>query len=105
MLNGRAFLVSMVLCVMLFALCSSAEAQQSVKTPRIGYLAPAKYEAREKAFRQGLHDLGYVEGRNIVIDWRIGTPNLDRLRELAKELVNLNVDIIVATSTFPVQAS
>jgi putative ABC transport system substrate-binding protein len=83
----------------------SAQAQQSVKIPRIGYLAPAKYEARERAFRQGLRDLGYVEGQNIFIEWRIGTPNLDRLRELAKELVHLNVDIIVATSTFPVQAT
>jgi putative ABC transport system substrate-binding protein len=84
---------------------ASAQAQQPLKIHRIGYLAPAKYEAREKAFRQGLRDLGYVEGQNIVVEWRVGTPNLDRLRELAKELVNLNVDIIVATSTFPVQAT
>jgi putative ABC transport system substrate-binding protein len=82
-----------------------AEAQQPERVPHIGYLAPAKYENREEAFRQGLHELGYVEGRNIVIDWRIGEPQLDRLRELAAELVRLKVDNIVATSTFPVQAS
>ena len=99
--------IVVLICVLLtgFLRGVSAQAQQSVKIPRIGYLAPAKYEAREKAFRQGLRDLGYVEGQNIFIEWRIGTPNLDRLRELAKELVHLNVDIIVATSTFPVQAT
>jgi putative ABC transport system substrate-binding protein len=83
----------------------SAEAQQPTKVPRIGYLAPAKYENREDAFRQGVSELGYVEGRNIHIEWRIGEPKLERLRELATELVRLKVDIIVATSTFPVQAS
>jgi putative ABC transport system substrate-binding protein len=90
---------------MLLALSFPIEAQQPGRVPHIGYLAPAKYESREEAFRQGLHELGYVEGRNIVIEWRIGEPDLDRLRELAGELVRLKVDIIVATSTFPVQAS
>ena len=90
---------------MLFALCAAAQAQQLARVPLIGYLAPAKYESREGAFRQGLRNLGYIEGQNIFIEWRVGEPKLDRLRELAAELIGLKVDIIVATSTFPVKAS
>ena len=98
-------LLLLALSVALFALGAQAQAQQATRIPHIGYLAPTKYESREKAFRQGLHDLGYIEGQNIFIEWRVGGPNVDRLRELAAELVHLKVDIIVATSTFPVQAT
>ena len=83
---------------MLFALCFSAEAQQPKKIPRIGYLAtasPSTIPARIKAFRQGLRELGYVEGKNIVIEWRYAEEKLDRLPALAAELVRLKVDIIV----------
>ena len=102
---------------MLFALCASAEAQQPTKIPRIGYLAaasPSAVSARIEAFRQGLRELGYVEGKNIVIEWRSAEGKLDRLPALAAELVRLKVDIIVtagppatraakeATSTIPI---
>ena len=63
----------LTLCAMLFALCSSAEAQQPTKIPRIGYLTGTSLStnpARIEAFRQGLRELGYVEGKNIVIEWR-----------------------------------
>ena len=83
---------------MLFALCSSAEAQQPTKIPRIGYLTTATHSAiadRIEAFRQGLRELGYVEGKNIVIEWRYGEGKLDRLPALAAELVRLKVDVIV----------
>ena len=76
-----------------------AQAQQPTKIPRIGYLTAASlsaYAARIEAFRQGLRELGYVEGKNIVIEWRYAEGNLDRLRELAAELVRLKVDVIVS---------
>ena len=79
-----------------------AEAQQPGKIPRIGYLvfAPASsplIRQRIEAFGQGLRERGYVEGRNIVIEYRWAEGKLDRLRALAGELVRLKVDIIVST--------
>ena len=74
-----------------------AQAQQPTKIPRIGYLVgfPSSASARNEAFRQGLRELGYVEGKNIVIEWRSAEGKLDRLPALAAELVRLKVDIIV----------
>ena len=89
---------SFALCAMLFAFCSSAEAQQPRKVSRIGFLiaaSPSSIAARIEAFRQGLRELGYVEGKNIVIEWRYAEGKLDRLPALAAELVRLKVDIIV----------
>ena len=83
---------------MLYALCSSAEAQQPTKIPRIGYLggtSPSVSAARIEAFRQGLRELGYVEGKNIVLERRHHEGKLDRLPALAAELVRLKVDIII----------
>ena len=88
----------MRLCVLLFALCVSAEAQQPTKIPRIGFLfalSRSAVSARIEAFRQGLRELGYVEGKNIVIEWRFAEGKPDRLPTLAAELVRLKVDIIV----------
>ncbi len=76
-----------------------AQAQQPKKVPRIGYLAvssAAAHAPRTEGFRQGLRELGYIEGKNIVIEQRYAEGNLDRLPELAAELVRLKVDIIVA---------
>jgi len=107
-------------CAMLLALCLSAEAQQPKKVPRIGYLiatSPSVILARIDAFRHGLRELGYVEGKSIVIDYRWAERKLDRLPALAAELVRLNVDVIVtagpadtraakeATSTIPIVMS
>jgi len=107
----------LILCAMLFALCHPVEAQQPKKVPRIGYLTAASASAmvpRANAFRQGLRELGYVEGKNIVIEYQYADGKLDRLPALAAELVRLNVDIIVsggpaatrpareATSTIPI---
>src|SRR5262245_6632667 len=109
--------VGLTLCAMLLSLCASAEAQQPAKIPRIGFLSaisPSSISARMEAFRQGLRELGYVEGKNIVIEWRYAEGKADRLRELAAELVRLKVDVIVtggpavirpvkeATSTIPI---
>jgi ABC-type uncharacterized transport system substrate-binding protein len=86
------------LCVML-TLCSSAGAQQPKKVPRIGFLSavsPSTITARVEAFRQGLRELGYVEGKNIFIEWRFAEGKSDRLPSLAAEVVRLKVDLIVA---------
>jgi putative tryptophan/tyrosine transport system substrate-binding protein len=94
----RKNIFSVALCAMLFALCFPAHAQQLGKVPRIGYLiatSPSVIPARIEAFRQGLSELGYVEGKNIVIDYRYAEGKLDRLPELAAELVGLKVDVIV----------
>jgi putative ABC transport system substrate-binding protein len=91
----------LALCAVLFALCAGAQAQQPTKVPRIGYLGaftPSAGAPLLEAFRQGMRDLGYVEGQNIFIDyrWAEGTP--DRLPVLAGELINLRVDVIVTQS-------
>jgi len=98
------------MCIALFA-----EGQQPKKIPRIGYLGgAAPFSARREAFRQGLRYLGYVEGKNIIIEWRSGEGKADRVPGLAAELVRLKVDVIVtdgsgstrsakqATSTIPI---
>ena len=77
-----------------------AHAQQPAKIPRIGLLggiSAAAVAARIEAFRQGLRELGYVEGKNIVIEYRYAEGKLGRLHELATELVRLKVDVIVTT--------
>src|SRR5262245_41497735 len=79
----------------------AAEAEQAAKIARIGYLAGTLAGAPNlpEAFRQGLRDLGYVEGRNVVIEYRDAEGKLERLPALAAELVALKVDVILAPST------
>jgi putative ABC transport system substrate-binding protein len=80
----------------------AAEAQQAGKVPRIGYLSagsPSGVPHLLEAFRQGLRELGWVEGQNIVIDYRYAEGRFDRLPDLAAELVRLKVDVIVAAAT------
>ena len=77
----------------------SPTAQQPKKVPRIGYLSsgdPASESTRAEAIRLALRELGYIEGQNIAIEYRYTEGKLDRLPELAAELVRLKVDIIVA---------
>jgi putative ABC transport system substrate-binding protein len=79
-----------------------AEAQQPKKVPRIGFLSAATrtgYQYLTDAFLQGLREVGYVEGQNIVIEYRWADGNFERLPELATELVRLKVDVIVAAVT------
>jgi putative ABC transport system substrate-binding protein len=110
-------IICLALSAVLFALSVSAQAQQPTKGPRIGYvfnLSSTAAAARTEAFRQGLRELGYVEGKNIVIELRSAEGKLDRLPALAAELVSLKVNVIVtsasgetraakeATSTFPI---
>jgi putative tryptophan/tyrosine transport system substrate-binding protein len=75
-------------------------AQQSGRVPRIGFLAPGGVlQPRDEAFRQRLQELGYVEGKNIVIEYRLAEGKFDRLPALAEELVRLEVDVIVTVVT------
>ena len=81
---------------MLLALSFPVEAQQAKKIPRIGFLSVRPgIESREEAFRQGLRELGYIEGQNAVIEWRFAKGKVDRFPEFAAELVRLKVDVIV----------
>jgi len=103
--------------VLVLGCVGMALAQQSGKVARIGFLSgssPSAVSARVEAFRQGLLELGYVEGKSIVIEYRYAEGKLDRLPALAAELVRLNVGVIVtggpqvtrvakeATSTIPI---
>src|SRR5918995_781634 len=102
----RKIVVGFALTAMLFALCSSAQAQQPKKIPRIGYLtagrAPSSMPSRSftEGFRQGLRELGYIEGKNIIIEYRWGEGKFDQMPKLAGELVALGVNII-GTSGMP----
>src|SRR5215831_8164940 len=99
-----ATVFGVALYAVFFALCVPASAQQPKKIPRIGYLVAAPLSAntdRSEAFRKGLQDLGYVEGKNIVIEWRSADGNLDRVPALAAELVHLKVDVIVTAGYGP----
>jgi len=94
-------LVGFATLVIAFVMCGAvAQAQQSKKVPRIGYLTVASLSsnvARVEAFRQGLRELGYVEGKNIAIEWRSAEGKFERQGELAAELVRLKVDVIVSS--------
>jgi putative tryptophan/tyrosine transport system substrate-binding protein len=92
----------------LFALCVSVEAQQPAKIPRIGYVTGVSSSGespRVEAFRQGLRDLGYVEGKNIALEYRYADAKFDKLPALADELIRLKVDVLVVSTTFAVQAA
>jgi putative tryptophan/tyrosine transport system substrate-binding protein len=105
----KAAVPSIFVVVVLLAVAVIAEAQQPKKVPRIGWLllgSPSSANtARNEAFRQGLRDLGYIEGQNLIIEYRDAEGKVDRLPDLAAELVRLKVDAIFTTSTASVQAA
>jgi putative ABC transport system substrate-binding protein len=101
-LNKKIFVLA--LTALLLALCSSAEAQQAKKVPRIGWLGADPQAPTRETFRQGLRDLGYVEGQSIFIEWRFAEDKPDRFPDLAAELVRLKVDAIVAGNAAAVVA-
>jgi putative ABC transport system substrate-binding protein len=95
----RAKIISTALSALLLALCVSAEAQQPKKVFRIGYLSagdPTNESTRAGAIRLALRELGYIEGQNVTIEYRYAEGKVDRLPELAAELVRLKMDILVA---------
>jgi putative tryptophan/tyrosine transport system substrate-binding protein len=92
---------SVVVAILVLLFGVAAEAQQQAKAARVGFLmasAPGA-DARVDGFRQGLRELGYMEGKNIAIEWRYAEGKEDRVPKLAAELVQLNVEIIVTDGT------
>ena len=113
---GKIFAFSLTTIIVLTT-ASTTQAQQPLKVPRIGFLIASSRSvnaARYEAFLQGLRELGYEEGKNIVIEWRSAEGKFDHLAALAAELIRLKVDVIVtagpadtraakeATSTIPI---
>jgi putative tryptophan/tyrosine transport system substrate-binding protein len=99
--------VGFALCAMLFTLCVPVEAQQTKARPRIAVLSSrlGPLATREGAFQEGLRKLGYVEGQSITIEYRYAEEKLERLPDLANELVRSKVDLIVAVSTPAIKAA
>ena len=107
-MKKKAGVLSILFVVILLAVAVIADAQQPKKVPRIGYLsgtALSGTSARVEAFQHGLRELGYVEGKNIVIEWRSGEGQLDRNLAHAAELVRLKVDVIVAAGATEIRAA
>jgi putative tryptophan/tyrosine transport system substrate-binding protein len=100
------------LCALLFALCLFAEAQQPTKVPKIGWLGARTPSGPgggpgtgAESFRREFSKLGYVEGKNIMIEYRYADDQLDRLPALAEELVRLKIDLLIAPTTLEAQTA
>jgi ABC-type uncharacterized transport system substrate-binding protein len=101
-----------VLCAMLFALCVSAQAQQQAKVPKIGWLGARTPSGPggspgtgAESFRREFSKLGYVEGKNITIEYRYANDQLDRLPGLVDELLRLKIDLLIAPTTLEARAA
>ncbi len=94
-------------CAMLFALCLPVRAQQPAKLHRIAVLSGGfpRSSPDIEALRQGLRDLGYVEGKNLVIEYRYAEANRDRYPDLLADLIRLKVDVIIGDGTGPAVAA
>jgi putative ABC transport system substrate-binding protein len=104
----RKNIIHFLICAMLLAFGFPAHAQQPTKIPRIGYLNanfPTTNPVRIEAIRQGLRELGYVEGKNIVIEWRYAEGKSIRLPALAAELVRLKIGVIVTSASVETRAA
>ncbi|HEX9446292.1 MAG TPA: ABC transporter substrate-binding protein [Candidatus Binatia bacterium] len=100
----RTFFVSLI-AALIFAPCPAGS--QTIKPARIGLLIPGSpdtFSVRTDAFRQGLRELGYAEGQNVVLEYRYADGRFDRLPDLAAEMVRLKVDVVVTGDTPAVQA-
>lgn len=99
------------LCALLFALSVPLDAQQPKKIPRIGFLSgraaptPTNLDPSVDAFRQGMRDLGYIEGKNILVEYRYADGTLNRIPDLVAELVKLNVDVLVSPAGPAIRAA
>ena len=94
----KKHIFALSLGAMLFALCVPAEAQQPTRIPRIGYVIGSGPGPLVDAFRQGLRDFGYIEGKNILVEYRYAEGKTDRIASLVAELVQLPVDVLVSTT-------
>jgi len=99
------WLSRLLVVLIVFALCSPAQAQQPKRVYRVGYLSTRLgIEAREEAFRQSMRDLGYIEGQNLAIEWRFAKGENALFPQLAAELVRLEADCIVAIGLAAIRA-
>ena len=109
--NMKRKITVLTLCPMLFALCFPAEAQQPGKPPIIGYVSnrveptPNSPDLGQEAFRRGLRDVGYTEGKNILIEYRYAEGKDDRIPALVAELIQLKVDVIVSATIRGIRAA
>jgi putative ABC transport system substrate-binding protein len=102
-MNVKLLIVSLL--ALLPAFSADSHAQQQKKTYRVSYLSPRPgIEARDEAFRQGLRDLGYVEGQNLTMDWRFTKGKNDIVPDLAAELLRLRPDCVIAVGVTAVRA-
>ena len=107
LVRGKVF-KTLILLIFMSVLVPLAEAQQQKKVPRIGFLGAASatsQASRLDAFRQGLRELGYVEGKNIIVEYRHAEGKFERLPELSAELMRLKVDIIVTQGSPAAEAA
>ncbi|TMA12272.1 MAG: hypothetical protein E6J89_05120 [Deltaproteobacteria bacterium] len=106
-MNKKVFLS--LLAALILVSAHLANAQQPKKVPRIGFLFgvgdPSNPPPFVEAFRQGLRDLGYVEGKNIVVEYRYAEGDLDRISNLVAELVRLKVDVLVTPNVPAIRAA
>jgi ABC-type uncharacterized transport system substrate-binding protein len=103
----RKTVISFALFALLFALCVPAEAQQPKKIAKVGFFlgsTPAAAAHNVEAFRQGMRELGYLEGKTFVLELRYGEARAERIAEFARELVGLKVDVIVASTDVVIAA-
>src|SRR5207244_691896 len=104
----RKKIFAVTFAFMLFAVCFSVAAQQPAKIRRIGYVSgsgPITSDPRFEAFRQGLRDLGYMEGKNILLEYRYAEGRQDPIPGLVSELVQLEVDVLVSPSLPAIRAA
>src|SRR3990172_7990951 len=109
----RELIPNLAAVVLVCLLAHTAEAQQAKKIPRVGFLmagstpspTPARPSPTVESFRQGLRELGYVEGKNIIVEYRYAGGKFERLPALAAELVRLKVDVIVTGGTPSIRAA
>ena len=102
----KAGVFSVLFVVMLFAVAIIAEAQQPTNIPRIGYVASTAPDTPNNlAFRRGLQDLGYIEGKNILVEDRYAAGKADRIPGLVAELMKLKIDILVSPVLAAIRAA
>jgi putative ABC transport system substrate-binding protein len=105
--NMKKKITVLTLCALLFALCHPVEAQQATKIPRVGFVSvsgnPNTPGPLVEAFRRALRDLGYVEGKNIVIELRYAAVEPDR--DFVAELVQMKVDVLISSTAAAIRAA
>jgi putative ABC transport system substrate-binding protein len=103
--SKRLKLIPCAVCTLLFTLCASGQAQQPKKLPRIGIVfIGGRDQPHLASFKQGLRERGYIEGKNIYLEYRYAEGHYDRLPGLAADLVRDKVDVIVTTSSISARA-